>query len=78
MNTLALIAGSLYLLGLVAHVHFLMIGKLALRSANSKARTRSDVNRIHEKLQPEINRLLKWSPLWPVVWARVLYNLLKK
>ena len=75
---LLLLAVSLYGLGLGAHLHFLMLGKLATDAAERHSRTRSDLKLISQRIQPELKSLLKWAPLWPVVWIKGLRNLLKK
>jgi len=75
---LLLFAASLYGLGLGAHLHFVVLAKIAADTGNRHARTRSELKLISQRLQPEIKRLLKWAPLWPVVWIKGLRNLLKK
>lgn len=75
---LLLLAASLYGLGLGAHIHFVVLAKLATSAADRHARTRSEIKLISQRLQPELNGLLKWAPLWPVVWFKALRNLLKK
>ena len=75
---LILLAVSLYGLGLGTHIHLVVLGKIATDAAERHARTRSELKLISQRIQPELKRLLKWAPLWPVVWFRGLRNLLKK